>query len=73
MARPSNEVKRREKKQASILISVTGIIVFGIVVCVSLITNQSIPIYVLCIFVSIIVPQELVKRVLRAFLGGKDD
>lgn len=74
MAKTNHEQKRQHaKRQASLFISLTGIVVFGIVVCVSLITQQPIPIYVICVFVSIIVPPELVKRLLRALIGGHDD
>lgn len=73
MAGPSNELKPREKKQASILISLAGVVGFTVVVSVSLATQQPIPLYVLCIFAAIIVPPELLKRVLRALLGGRDE
>lgn len=73
MAEPNRELKPHEKKQASILISITGIVGFTVVEGISLLTSNPVPLYVLCIFAAITVPPELIKRLLRAFLGGKDD
>lgn len=73
MAGAEKGPNQHEKKQASILITMAGIVGFTTVVCISLFTKQPVPLYVLCIFVAIIVPPDLVKRVLRALLGGKED
>lgn len=73
MGRPDKQRKHREKKQASKLISVTGILGFTVVVTASLRYDAQIPLYVYFIFAAIIVPPEVLKRILRAMIGGNDE
>lgn len=72
---PSRKPSKRDqdKRQASAVISVTGIICFTIVEVVSQFLGQALPLYVYCIFIAIIVPPEMVKRVLRALVGSEKD
>lgn len=69
--KPRTEVKKRqEAKQASVALSVFGVVGLTAVIISSQFTKAEIPGIVYAIFAGIIVPPEVLKRILRGIVGG---
>ena len=71
-ATKAKQVKKHENKQASAALSIFGIIGLTAVIISSQFTKAEIPGIVYAIFAGIIVPPEVLKRVLKSFVGGGD-
>lgn len=69
--KPKAEIKRQQEvKQASVALSIFGVIGLTAVIISSQYTKADIPGIVYAIFAGIIVPPDVLKRVLKGFVGS---
>lgn len=62
--------QQQEVKHASVALSVFGVVGLTAVIISSQVTGAEIPGIVYAIFAGIIVPPDVLKRVLKGFVGG---
>ena len=62
--------KQQEVKHASVALSVFGVVGLTAVIISSQVTKAEIPGIVYAIFAGIIVPPEVLKRILKGIVGG---
>lgn len=68
---PAKKKHQEEVKQASIALSVFGVVGLTAVIIASFAYKVEIPGIVYAIFAGIIVPPDVLKRVLKGFVGGE--